>query len=80
MAAHRARPAGDGVGVVEVLMPEAHVCEKTICLGQAEYRVTTGGKWTCLMWGWWPDSNGTPSYRWMPIPESKVPEKVRALR
>jgi hypothetical protein len=31
------------------------------------------------MWGWWPDSNGTPSWRWSGIEENRVPKEVKSL-
>lgn len=55
---------------------KAVVCERTIALGRNRYRVDDNGSWTVLMWGWWPDSNELPSYRWRPIPEDSVPDEV----
>lgn len=52
------------------------VCEKTIRWGRNLYRVNINGNWQTLMWGWWPDSNDRPSYRWMPIPLSDIPAEV----
>ena len=59
--------------------PTARVVAKTIEHGGAHYRVDTEGSWWVLMFGWWPDSGGTPSHRWRPIPSEKVPGPVRDL-
>lgn len=58
---------------------KAKICETTttIAYDKARYRVNTNNKWSTLMWGTWPDSNGIPSYRWESIPEDKVPDMVR---
>jgi len=42
------------------------------------YRIDSRGNWTVLMFGTYgPEDHGIPSYRYMPIPESKVPEEVK---
>lgn len=56
---------------------EAKVCEKTIVWGKQRYR-TNGKDWLVQMWGTYsPDCKGIPSYRYMPIPEDRVPKEVR---
>lgn len=60
-------------------MNEAYVREKTIALGRNQFRVDRQGNWQVLMFGWWPDSNGRPSYRWQPIDADRVPGKVKQL-
>jgi hypothetical protein len=52
------------------------VIGKTIAHGKNRYRVT-GSVWEVLMWGWWPNNNGRPEWRWEFIPASKVPHEVR---
>lgn len=36
------------------------------------------GQWYVRMFGWWPDSNGTPSHRWQSVPDERVPASLRA--
>jgi len=56
----------------------AIIVEKTIAWGKQRYRTDGNGNWTVLMFGTYgPEDHGIPSYRYMPIPESKVPEEVR---
>lgn len=50
-----------------------------VTYGRQQYRRYSNGEYQALMFGWWPDSNGTPSHRWRPIPVDKVPEAVRRL-
>lgn len=55
---------------------EPTLVEETYSLGAQRWRVDSQGNWTTLMWGWWPYSNGTPSYRWQPVPRQQVPNKL----
>ena len=55
---------------------KARIIEKTIACGRNSYRITSDGKWKILLWGTWPNSNGIPSYRWVFISETKIPESV----
>jgi len=50
--------------------------ERTFQLGPQHWRVDSKGNWSVLMFGWWPDSNGTPSYRWRPIEKGRVPDEL----
>jgi hypothetical protein len=52
------------------------ICERTIAYGNQRWRVNSSGQWQVMMWGWWPDSNGTPSWRWSHIDKSRVPKEV----
>lgn len=56
---------------------KTEVIGKIIAYGKTRYRVSSTGKWQVLMFGCWPDGNGTPRYRWAPIPGDKVPEPVK---
>lgn len=47
--------------------------------GKVVYRRGAAGHWNVLIFGWWPGSHGTPSWRWQPIDRERVPEAVRAL-
>jgi len=58
-------------------MAEAFVSERTISYGEAQYKVDRKNNWKILMWGWWPNGNRRPQYRWMPIPCDRVPKKVK---
>ena len=61
-------------------MPEAILCSKTIAHGKNRYRFyPTSSKWEVLMWGWWYNSGSYPEWRWMPIPEGKVPDEVKRV-
>lgn len=56
---------------------KASVCEKTIAYGKNRFR-TDGKNWAVLMFGvYGPSCNGIPSYRFVNIPESKVPDEVK---
>ena len=55
----------------------AKVCEKTIAHGKNRYKVSSDNKWSVLMWGWYPDSKETPSYRWTNILKEQVPKVVK---
>jgi len=57
-------------------MTEATICERTIAYGNQRWRVNSSGNWSVLMFGWWPDSNGTPSWRWEYINKDRVPKDV----
>lgn len=50
--------------------------ERTFQLGPQQWRVSAKGHWSVLMFGWWPDSNGTPSYRWQYVEKAKVPAEL----
>lgn len=54
---------------------EAKVCRKEIQYGKNRFK-TDGESWQVLTWGWHGPSCVTPSYRFISIPKSKVPEKV----
>lgn len=57
---------------------KAKICEKTIAYGKNRFKTDGKGNWEILMFGTYsPVCNGIPSYRFMPIPESKVPAEVR---
>jgi hypothetical protein len=60
-------------------MNTPQVCEKTIAYGRTQYRVTSSGEWSVLMWGWFGSDQGRPIYRFEPIPADRVPEEVRKL-
>lgn len=34
------------------------------------------GKYFVMMWGWWPYSNGTPSWKWVHVEHDRVPGEV----
>jgi hypothetical protein len=55
------------------------ICERTIAYGNQRWRVNISSQWSVLMWGWWPDSNGTPSWRWQSIEENKVPNEIKRM-
>ena len=51
--------------------------EIIISHGKNKYRVNLSfpkPHWLALMWGWWPDSGSTPSFRWQSV--ENVPEEV----
>ena len=56
---------------------DATICEKTIAYGKQRWRVSSSGKWSVMMWGWWSDGGGHPSYRWVGIESAKVPKEVK---
>ena len=56
---------------------KATICEKVIAFGNQRYK-TNGKDWLVLMFGTYSaDCKGIPSYRYMPIPEDRVPEEVK---
>ncbi len=55
---------------------EAQLCEQTYAYGEQQYKVNSNKQWQCLMWGWWPNNNGSPEYRWEWIKKSRVPDEV----
>jgi len=61
----------------EGMMAKATICERTIDYGHQHWRVDSSGNWMVLMWGWWPDSNDRPSWRWEHVPTKKVPREVK---
>jgi len=57
---------------------DAYIIEKTIAWGRNRYRIDSRGNWKVLMFGTYgPEDHGIPSYKYEPIPESKVPEEVK---
>jgi len=55
------------------------ICEKTIAYGKNRYRVDKNKNWQCLVFGSH-GPNDPPaglSWKWIYIPENKVPEKVK---
>ncbi len=53
------------------------VTAKEITLGNQRYRVDNNNNWSALMFGSYIDTPSKGLYwRWMPIPESKVPKEV----
>jgi len=50
--------------------------ERTFKLGPQSWRVDSHGNWSVLMWGWWPWSNGTPSWQWSSIDKNRVPAEL----
>ncbi len=58
-------------------MNGATVCERTIAYGKQRWRVNSNNEWSVLMWGWWPESNQYPSWRWQYIDSNKVPKEVK---
>jgi len=58
---------------------KAELCERTFSLGKARYKVNAADTWQCLLWGWFPNNNGTPTYRWAYIPKEKVPKEILKL-
>jgi hypothetical protein len=60
---------------------KATVCEKTIAWGKNRYRVDTKGNWQCLVFGSH-SPNDPPvglSWKWISIPENKVPDEVKKI-
>ena len=53
--------------------------ERTFNYGAQSWRVNSENKWKVYMWGWWPDSNGCPSGRYMPVATEKVPKELLAV-
>lgn len=35
------------------------------------------GSWYVMMWGWWPDGNGLPAWRWQHIEDDRVPRELK---
>jgi len=63
-------------------MDQATVCGKTIAFGNQRYRVDNAENWQVLMFGSH-GPNDPPvglSWKWMPIPEGRVPKKVRRMK
>ena len=60
-------------------MSQPILCERTFAWDRQRWRVDSNGNWTTWMWGWWPDSHGTPSGRFMPIEKEKVPRELLAM-
>lgn len=58
---------------------EPVLCQRTFALGQQRWRVDHNENWSTYMWGWWPDSNGTPSGRFVPVDKDKVPHEILVL-
>ena len=54
---------------------EAKVCMKEIQYGKNRLK-TDGKSWWILAWGWHGPDQGSPTYRFIPIPVDKVPEEV----
>jgi hypothetical protein len=50
--------------------------ERTFARGPQQWRVDAQGRWSTWMWGWWPDGNGSPSGRFMPIETKDVPREL----
>lgn len=56
---------------------KATICEKVIAWGVQRYK-TNGKDWMVLMFGTYsPACKGIPSWRYMPIPEDRVPKEVK---
>jgi hypothetical protein len=55
------------------------VSEKTITYGQNQYKVTSSGEWSVLMWGWFGLGQDRPIYRFEPVATERVPWEVRKL-
>jgi len=51
--------------------------EQTFRLGEQHWRYSGSAGWSVLMFGWWPWSNGTPSYQWRSIDTKDVPKSLR---
>ena len=57
-------------------MNNIKLCERTFTRGPQRWRVDNAGNWSVYMWGWWPDSNGTPSGRFQPVETERVPQEL----
>lgn len=57
-------------------MSRVVICERTFARGPQRWRVNSSGQWSTMMWGWWPDSYGFPSYRFVSVARDKVPKEV----
>lgn len=58
----------------------AEITEQTIKHGKNSFKTDGRGNWKVLMFGTYsPACKGIPSYRYVKIDESKVPEEVKRL-
>lgn len=62
-------------------MTQVTLAARTFTRGPQQWRVDSKGNWSVMIFGWMPGHTGHPSYSWMPVELSKVPEElIRAAK
>lgn len=53
-------------------MSDIRLSERTFSQGKNRWRVDDAGRWSVLLWGWFP-TGVSPRYQWEPIERGRVP-------